>query len=158
MGDAAIINLDDAPITIEKRGCGRPRGSKNKSKIIAATSSSTTPTKRRRGRTLGSKNKKSPVAGVVVLPDVSLAHRIVPQASAENMFYFFAFASNQCHEHQCLPLKFGEFMDGRELREAILQEVSSDGPLYELEVYYDGKGDVFFKGGWSRFVGDYDLH
>jgi hypothetical protein len=49
-------------------------------------------------------------------------------------------------------------VDGRELREAILQEVSSDGPLYELEVYYDGKGDVFFKGGWSRFVGDYDLH
>jgi hypothetical protein len=160
MGDAAIINLDDAPITIEKRGCGRPRGSKNKSKIIAATSSSTTPTKRRLGRTLGRKNKKSPVAvaGVVVLLDVSLAHHIVPQASAENMFYFFAFASNQCHEHQCLPLKFGEFMDGRELREAILQEVSSDGPLYELEVYYDGKGDVFFKGGWSCFVGDYDLH
>jgi hypothetical protein len=27
-----------------------------------------------------------------------------------------------------------------------------------LEVYYDGKGDVFFKGGWSRFAKDYDLH
>jgi hypothetical protein len=27
-----------------------------------------------------------------------------------------------------------------------------------LEVYYDGKGDVFFKGSWSRFAEDYDLH
>jgi hypothetical protein len=46
-------------------------------------------------------------------------------------------------------------MDGRE---AILQEVSSDGPPYELKVYYDGEGDVFFKSGWPRFAGDYNLH
>jgi hypothetical protein len=38
-------------------------------------------------------------------------------------------------------------MDGRELRKAILQEVSSDGPPYEVEVYYDGEGDMFFRGG-----------
>jgi hypothetical protein len=62
------------------------------------------------------------------------------------MICFFAFDGAQCREHQRLPLKFAEFMDGRELREAILREVSSDGPPYELEVYYDGKGDVFFKG------------
>jgi hypothetical protein len=29
-------------------------------------------------------------------------------------------------------------MDGRELREAILHDISSDGLLHELEVYYDG--------------------
>jgi hypothetical protein len=49
-------------------------------------------------------------------------------------------------------------MDGRELREAILQEVSSDGPPYEVEVYYDGDGDMFFKGDWPCFAEDYDLH
>jgi hypothetical protein len=49
-------------------------------------------------------------------------------------------------------------MDGHELREAILREVSSDGPPYELEVYYDGQGDVFFKGGWPHLAEDYDLH
>jgi hypothetical protein len=49
-------------------------------------------------------------------------------------------------------------MDGHELREAILREVSSDGLPYELEVYYDGEGDVFFKGGWPCFAEDYDLH
>jgi hypothetical protein len=28
MADAVVINLDDALVIIEKRGCGRPRGSK----------------------------------------------------------------------------------------------------------------------------------
>jgi hypothetical protein len=55
-------------------------------------------------------------------------------------------------------LKFTKFMDGRELREAILWEVSSDGPQYKVEVYYDGQGDMFFKDGWPHFVEDHDLH
>jgi hypothetical protein len=71
---------------------------------------------------------------------------------------FFAFAGAQCNEQQCLPLKFAEVMEGRELREAILREVSSDGSPYEVEVYYDGQGDVFFKGGWPHFSEDHDLH
>jgi hypothetical protein len=49
-------------------------------------------------------------------------------------------------------------MDGHKLHEAILWEVSSDGPPYELEVYYDSKSYVFFKGGWLRFARDYDLY
>jgi hypothetical protein len=46
-------------------------------------------------------------------------------------------------------------MDGRELREAILWEVSNDGPPYEVEVYYDGQGDMCFRGGWPRFAEDH---
>jgi hypothetical protein len=34
-------------------------------------------------------------------------------------------------------------MEGRELHEDILREVSSDGPPYEVEVYYDGQGNMF---------------
>jgi hypothetical protein len=49
-------------------------------------------------------------------------------------------------------------MDGLELHETILREVSSGGPPYEVEVYYDGDGEMFFKGGWPRFAEDYDLH
>jgi hypothetical protein len=90
--------------------------------------------------------------------DIGLVHPILPHASAKNIFCFFAFAGTQCRERQCLPLKFAEFMDGRELREAILREVSSDGPPYELEVYYDDEGNMFFKVGWPRFAEDYDLH
>jgi hypothetical protein len=48
-------------------------------------------------------------------------------------------------------------MDGRELREAILHEHSGGGAPYEVEVWYDGAGEQFFKGGWSDFAEDHDL-
>jgi hypothetical protein len=40
-------------------------------------------------------------------------------------------------------------MDGRELREAVLREKSSGGTPYKVEVWYDGAGEQYFKGGWS---------
>jgi hypothetical protein len=46
-------------------------------------------------------------------------------------------------------------MDGRGLCEAILREVFNDGPQYEVEVYYDGQGDMCFRGGWPRFAEDH---
>jgi hypothetical protein len=49
-------------------------------------------------------------------------------------------------------------MDGQELREAILREKSGEGSPYEVEVYYDGDREMFFRGGWPHFVEDYDLH
>jgi hypothetical protein len=49
-------------------------------------------------------------------------------------------------------------MDGQELREAVLQEESSNGPSYEVEEYYDGQSDVFSRVGWPRFAKDHDLH
>jgi hypothetical protein len=49
-------------------------------------------------------------------------------------------------------------MDGWELREAVLREHSCGGTPYEVEVWYDGAGEQFFKGGWSRFVEYHDLH
>jgi hypothetical protein len=42
---------------VQKRGRGRPRGSKNKSKDPAVVASSSALVKRRPGRPLGSKNK-----------------------------------------------------------------------------------------------------
>jgi hypothetical protein len=66
----------------------------------------------------------------------------------------FAFAGTQCCKQQRLPL----FMDGHEIREANIREISREGPPYELEVYYDGEGNIFFKGGWSRFAEDHNLH
>jgi hypothetical protein len=49
-------------------------------------------------------------------------------------------------------------MDGWELREAILREQSGGGTPYEVEVWYDGAGEQFFKGGWAQFAEDHDLH
>jgi hypothetical protein len=57
-----------------------------------------------------------------------------------------------------VPLKFTKFMDGRELQEAILHEHSGGGTPYEVEVWYDGAGEMYFNGGWSQFAEDHDLH
>jgi hypothetical protein len=43
MPDAVTINLDDAPIAVEKRDHGRHHGSKNKAKIPTMASTSTMP-------------------------------------------------------------------------------------------------------------------
>jgi hypothetical protein len=49
-------------------------------------------------------------------------------------------------------------MDGRELRGAILPEQSGSGTPYEVEVYYDGCGEMYFRGGWPQFAEDHELH
>jgi hypothetical protein len=49
-------------------------------------------------------------------------------------------------------------MDGRELREAVLREHSGGGTPYEVDVWYDGASEQFFKDSWSRFAEDHDLH
>jgi hypothetical protein len=124
------------------------------------TTSSSTPTNRHPGRPLGSKNKKY----VVVIADsadhliVSLARpSMLSSSSSGHLSSFSSFAGAQCCEQHCLPVKFTKFMEGHELREYVLHESSSGGPLYELEVYYDDNGDAFFRGGWDRFAEDHDI-
>jgi hypothetical protein len=79
-------------------------------------------------------------------------------SSPPRIYSFFCICNTQCREIQRLPLNFTKFMDGRELREAILREQSGGGTPYEVEVWYDDTGEQFFKGGWARFVEDHDLH
>jgi hypothetical protein len=74
------------------------------------------------------------------------------------VYSFFCIAGAQCHEIQRVPLKFTKFMDGRELWEAILCEHSGGGTPYEVEVWYDGASEMYFKGGWLQFAKDHDLH
>jgi hypothetical protein len=71
---------------------------------------------------------------------------------------FFVIAGAQCRKQQRVPLKFTQFMDERKLRETILHEESGGGTPYEVEVYYDGRGKMFFRGGWPQFAEDHDLH
>jgi hypothetical protein len=60
MADVGVIVLDTGAV-VEKRGCGRPRSSKNKPKDVSMVAlSSSAPIKRRPGRLLGSKNKPKP--------------------------------------------------------------------------------------------------
>jgi hypothetical protein len=142
MADAGELRLNIGAPT-EKRGRGRPRGSKNKASIDAALASSSVPVKRHPGHLAGSKNKpKVPFAA----PGPS-----APSANASSpplrLFLFFCIAGPQCREIQRLPLNFTKFMDGRELREAVLREHSGGGTPYEVEIWYDGAGEQYFKGG-----------
>jgi hypothetical protein len=124
-----------------------------------AVSSSSAPVKRCLGRPLGSKNKPKPSAPLTNEPlDATAARRNTPPPFSGNTISFFAFAGAQCREQHRVLLKFTQFMDGQELREAILREESGQGSPYEVEVYYDGNGEMFFRGGWPRFAEDYDLH
>jgi hypothetical protein len=159
MADTRVVDLDTG-VVVEKHGRGRPSGSKNKSRAATMdVSSSSATVKRSPGRPLGSKNKPKYFASPAnELLDANAARRNNPPPSAGNIFSFFAFAGAQCREQHHVPLKFTQIMDGQELREAILQEVSGEGSPYEVEVYYDGDGEMFFRGGWPRFAGDYDLH
>jgi hypothetical protein len=142
MADAgeSCLNIG-APM--EKRGRGCPRGSKNKASVGAALASSSAPVKRHPGHPAGSKNKPK-VAPAAPGPSAPSAN-----ASSPRIYSFFCIAGAQCREIQCLPLKFTQFMDGRELREVILREHSRGGTPYEVEVWYDGTGEQYFKGGWS---------
>jgi hypothetical protein len=125
------------------RGRGRPRGSKNKTTATTGGSSSSAPVKHRPGRPAGSKNKpKIPIAALGPSAPPPGASSVSPKKNS-----FFCIANAQCREIQRLPLNFTKFMDGRELREAVLREQSGGGTPYEVEVWYDGAGEQYFKGG-----------
>jgi hypothetical protein len=150
MADAngSRLNLG-APV--EKRGRGRPRGSKNKIIFTAAVASSSALVKQCPSRPSGSKNK--PMAPSAA-PGSSAPSPDASSSSSPRIYSFFCICNAQCREIQRLPLKFTKFMDGRELREAVLREHSGGGTPYEVELWYDGAGEQFFKGDWSRFAED----
>jgi hypothetical protein len=93
MADVDAINHGDVA-TVEKRCCGFPCGSKNKTKsYLVVVVSSSTPAKRCPRCTLGSKNKKSAV--VTTDPadrlDVSFVHPFASLSSSGDLFSFFLF-------------------------------------------------------------------
>jgi hypothetical protein len=109
MADASGSQLNiGAPV--EKRGHGRPRGSKNKSKDPAVAASPSAPIKRRSGRPLGSKNKTK-MSTAISGPSAPPRSSSPPPSS--RIYSFFCIDSAQCREVQRVPLKFTKFMDGK---------------------------------------------
>jgi hypothetical protein len=152
MADADGTHLN-VGFSTAPQGRGHPRGSKNKTAPTVVGSSSSAPMKRRPGRPVGSKNKLK-VPRAIPVPSAPPGNTSPPQP---RIYSFFYIVGMQCHEIQRLSLKFTNFMDGRELREAILHEHSGGGTPYEVEVWYDGAGEQYFKGGWSQFVDDHNI-
>jgi hypothetical protein len=95
---------------------------------------------------MGSKNKPKVLSAAA--PGSSIVPRSASPPSPPKIYSFFCIAGAQCREIHRVPLKFTKFLDGRELREAILREQSGGGTPYEVEVYYDGCGKMYFMGGW----------
>jgi hypothetical protein len=104
---------------------------------------------------MGSKNK--PKVSTVAPGPSAPPHNASPPPPLK-IYSFFCITGAQCREIQRVPLKFTKFMDGRELREEVLCEYSGGRTPYEVEVWYDGDGEMYFKGGWSQFSEDHDLH
>jgi hypothetical protein len=154
--DGSHLNLGspEAP-----RGRGHPRGSKNKSNATpaAAGPSSAAPAKRHPGHPPGSKNKPK-VTSAALNPIAPPPTAPAAPAAPPRIFSFFCIAMAQCRKIQRLPLNFNKFMDGRELREVVLREQSGSGTPYEVEVWYDGDGEQYLRGGWSQFAEDHDIH
>jgi hypothetical protein len=155
MADASAVNLDTGAL-MDKQGCGHPRGCKNNPKDASFVASSSAFMKRCPGRPLGSKNK--PKASAAVAQGASTAPCNASPPPPVKIYSFFCIAGAQCREQQRVLLKFTKFMDGRELRDAILHEQSGGGTPYEVEVYYDGRGEMYFRGGWPQFAEDHELH
>jgi hypothetical protein len=98
MADTGVVDLD-ANVMVEKHGRGRPRGSKNKPKVISMAVSSSAPIKRHPGHPLGSKNKPRSSTSQINEPlDVSAAHLNPLSPSTGTVFSFFALAGAQCHD------------------------------------------------------------
>jgi hypothetical protein len=142
MADASDSRLNIDALVV-KRGRGRPRGSKNNTTAAAMGASSSSLVKRRSGRPAESKNKPK-VPSVIPGPSVPSPGT---SSSSPGIYSVFCICNTQCREIQRLPSKFMDFMDGQELREAVLREHSGGGTPYEVEVWYDGTGEQFFKGG-----------
>jgi hypothetical protein len=98
MADTRVVDLD-VGVVVEKRGCGRPRGSKNKPKVTSMAASSFAPIKRRPRHPLGSKNKpKSSTSQINEPMDVSEAPLNPSPPSTGVVFFFFMLAGAQCCE------------------------------------------------------------
>jgi hypothetical protein len=121
MADASVIDLDTGAV-VEKHGRGHPRGSKNNLKDVSMVAlSSSASIKRRLGSPLGSKNNAKLSTSLANRSmDANASRHSASPPPPVNVFSFFAIDGAQCREQQRVPLKFTQFMDGRELHQGFL--------------------------------------
>jgi hypothetical protein len=144
---------------MEKRERGRPRGSKNKPKDVSmVASSSAVPMQQRPGRPLGSKNKPRPSSSVArQVVDANTAPRNASPPPPVNLFSFFLLSlvlnavSSSVFRSSSLNLWTG----ASSVKPSCAKSLE---PPYEVEVYYDGRGEMYFRGGWPQFAEDHELH
>ncbi|CAM0871951.1 unnamed protein product [Alopecurus aequalis] len=72
-------------------------------------------------------------------------------------FEFFVIILKNPLEKLRLPEKFAKLLDGQEPREVKLQEAGGGRRLWDVEVVFDGKGDMYLERGWEQFARVHDL-
>uniref|UniRef100_A0ACD5XI17 Uncharacterized protein n=1 Tax=Avena sativa TaxID=4498 RepID=A0ACD5XI17_AVESA len=74
-------------------------------------------------------------------------------------FEFFTIMLRNPWEKLRLPDKFAEFLDGQEPRAVKLREAGGgQRRLWDVEVVFDGKGQMYLERGWEQFAREHDVH
>ena len=71
-------------------------------------------------------------------------------------FEFFAWVPEDYLDSIQLPTKFADVLRGQEPRELMLREAGG-GPVYNVEVHFDGDGQIHLTQGWKRFAHEHSL-
>jgi hypothetical protein len=56
-----------------------------------------------------------------------------------------------------LPFQFVDTMGGDVLTHVTVEECSGRQPSDPIEIFHDGEGKSYLRGGWPQFIEDYDL-
>uniref|UniRef100_A0ACD5TVZ3 Uncharacterized protein n=1 Tax=Avena sativa TaxID=4498 RepID=A0ACD5TVZ3_AVESA len=74
-------------------------------------------------------------------------------------FEFFTIMLRNPCEKLRLPDKFAEFLDGQEPRAVKLREAGGgQRRLWDVEVVFDGEGQMYLERGWEQFAREHDVH
>jgi hypothetical protein len=133
MNKPKIVPTAPAENAAAKRGRGRPRGSKNKPKIVPVVA--------------GPSQIRSPPAE----PSSDKAKTGAPG------FEFFVFVGEDTLERLKLREKFVTAIAGQESDHAFLREAGKGQRVWRLDVHFDGEGRMFFTGHWKEFVLAYNI-
>jgi hypothetical protein len=139
MADTGIIDLDSGVVS-EKRGVAVLEAARTNLKAPTVQASSSTPAKHRRGHPVGGKNKVKASTmqdNTNEHLDISVAHPNPPQPYAGVLFSFSCLlVCNVYNSSVSLSNLLNSWM------------AESYAKLFcEVDVYYDGESDMFFRGG-----------
>jgi hypothetical protein len=56
-----------------------------------------------------------------------------------------------------LPSEFSEIIGDFDISQAVIREGCGWHPPYEVEIFKDGEGQNFLRGGWPRFCTNYGM-
>jgi hypothetical protein len=106
---------------------------------------------------VGTGGSTSTAATVVYKPRRPPARQWLSYTSEHGFTTFVAHLQAGCEVRLPLPFRFIDTLGGNPIMHAMVEEGSGSQPLYPVEVYHDAMGKIYLRGGWPKFLEDYDL-